>query len=155
LAALPRGAVKLAEVNFDVRGVVQLRSRASPPAPHAFPDQVDGIRVDAPVRRLHFLHATQRQVAEGAEIGRYVVRSAKGTREMCPLRPGQNIRDGWLKSGEPTCPPDLAEAWRGTNAKATANGTAIRLFRWTWENPSAQARVESIDFIAGETASAP
>jgi hypothetical protein len=144
LAELPRGAVRLAGVEFDVRGIVQLAGRV--PASRNYPRRITGIRVGRTRARLHFLHATARLETEGTRVGSYVVHFANGRRRECPIVYGQNVRDYWVKSGEPEISPSLVEAWTGHNAEATAYRASIRLFKASWKNPWPEVPIESIDF---------
>ena len=72
-----------------------------------------------------------------------------------PIIYGQNVRDWWVKPNEPLNPKGLLEAWSGSNAESDANGTAIRLFKWTWENPLQDLEIRSIDFVSDKARSAP
>jgi hypothetical protein len=142
-------------VALDVRGVIQVRSAASPPAPHPYPERVEGIAVGRIARRLHFLHATQQPGSDGTEIGRYVVHLANGQSEILPLRYGENLRDWWRQASESPLPSHTIEAWSGSNPEAAAFGTTIRLFRWTWVNPSPDVPIVCIDLVSGNTACEP
>jgi eukaryotic-like serine/threonine-protein kinase len=152
-AHLPRGLQSFAEITFDVRGIIQLaRGSASD---RQFPESVSGILASHACRRLHFLHATLREVDEGTQIGHYVVHYANGSDVRIPIIYGQNVRDWWVKPNERLAPENLTEAWTGSNAESLANGTSIRLFKWTWENPFPMLEIRSLDFISDKAPSAP
>jgi hypothetical protein len=123
--------------------------------PHGFPERLEGIQVGLTARQLHFLHATQRPVAEGTRVGSYTVHFTDGESESLPLVYGRNIRDWWLKAAELPLPDDTVEAWGGTNAESAHNATSIRLFKWTWTNPQPGVTIASIDFEAETTESEP
>src|SRR6185295_8366040 len=61
LASLPHGVQTFDGVEFDVRGIIQLRGLAllteSKARKEMYPTQVKGIPINRRVRRLHFLHA--------------------------------------------------------------------------------------------------
>ncbi|HWX22821.1 MAG TPA: WD40 repeat domain-containing serine/threonine-protein kinase [Candidatus Binatia bacterium] len=153
LINLPSGVQTLAGTAFDLRGLIQLRGEST--AESVFLEQAAGIRVDRQCRELHFLHATQRSVSEGIKIGHYVVHYADGSEVSLPIIYGQNIRDWWVKSGEPTGPEALLPAWSGSNADSKSLGTSIRLFKWTWKNPCPNLQVLSLDFVSEKTPCAP
>ena len=153
LINLPRGVQTLAGIVFDIRGLIQLRGES--PAETRFPELVAGIPVDRRCRELHFLHATQRSLSEGIHIGHYVVHYANGSEISLPIIYGQNVRDWWAKLNEPASPEALVPAWSGSNAQSQASGSSVRLFMWTWKNPSANLQVRSIDFVSEKTPCAP
>jgi serine/threonine protein kinase/WD40 repeat protein len=152
LINLPSGVRTLAGVAFDLRGLIQLRGESKDE--NRFPEQVAGIPVDRECRELHFLHATQRAVSDGTQIGHYVVHYADGSEARLPIIYGQNVRDWWVKSGEPAGPEALAPAWSGYNEQSPADGS-IRLFKWTWTKPFPNLRIRTLDFVSEKTVCAP
>jgi hypothetical protein len=55
LAELPRGVQKLAGVDFDLRGLIQLGSSSRGGVP--YPKEMSGIPMKRACRRLHFVHS--------------------------------------------------------------------------------------------------
>jgi serine/threonine protein kinase/WD40 repeat protein len=153
LGNLPSGLQRLAGVSFDVRGIVQLAGREFERGEYG--NRANNIVIARSCRRLHFLHATQNSGVAGQAIGRYVIHYSSGAEAVAPIVYGYTVRDWWKKSGEPASPAGLVEAWTGTNREASANGTTIRLFRWTWENPLPGVEIRSLDFISNNTQCAP
>jgi hypothetical protein len=153
LSALPRGLQTLADVQFDVRGVVQLTSsRLKELDPDAdYPERVNGIKVARQCRRIHFLHASGIAVADGVQIGSYIVHYADGQQCEIPIVYGENVRDWWVASNEAKAPEQLQVAWTGSNA-ATPR---IRLFKTTWANPLPDLEVTTIDYLSKMTRAAP
>ena len=49
----------------------------------------------------------------------------------------------------------LTVAWTGQNGKSRELGAMIRLYKTTWENPSPDVQLASIDFISSGKTSAP
>ena len=76
LATLPKGLQTFGGVEFDVRGIVQLGSTASPST--NYPALIKGIPVKQKCQRLHFLHAAAfgSRADEGTQIGAYVAHFA-------------------------------------------------------------------------------
>ena len=153
LSALPRGLQTLADVQFDLRGVVQLSSsRLKDLDPDAdYPERVNGIKVARHCRRLHFLHASGIAVADSVQIGSYIVHYADGQQREIPIVYGENVRDWWGASNEAKAPEQLQVAWTGRNG-ATPR---IRLFKTTWENPLPDLEVRTIDYVSKMTLAAP
>jgi tetratricopeptide (TPR) repeat protein len=153
LSALPRGLQTLADVQFDVRGLVQLSSsslkKLDPDA--GYPEQVNGIKVARQCRRLHFLHASGIAVADGVQIASYIVHYANGRQHEICIVYGENVRDWWVVSNEAKAPQQLQVAWTGSNA-ATPR---IRLFKTTWANPLPDLEVRTIDYVSKMTSAAP
>ena len=143
------GGQTLGEVEFDVRGMVQLSAQARVPGDPAYPDRVEGIPVGQHGRRLHFLHAAIGIEEPGAVIGRYVVHTADGGRSELPIRYGQEVVD-WIADPLPA-PAPLVVAWTG----ASRMYPVLRLFRTTWENPAPEIEVTRIDFLSAPTRAAP
>ncbi|MBI2928422.1 MAG: serine/threonine protein kinase [Verrucomicrobia bacterium] len=156
LASLPRGLQKLGDVEFDVRGLVQLASPEIRSGPVGeFPQGISGLGVGLKCARLHFLHGTIAGAGEGQEIGRYVVRYASGARHVVPIRYGVEVRDCWDWSGAPQETTNAAVAWRGQNTATRERGFALQLYLTTWPNPLPDVRIADVDFVSGGSRSAP
>ena len=153
LSGLPAGLQILAGVTFDARGIIRLAGDEVLAA--SMPARANHIPVAQSCQRLHFLHATGRPTAAGNVIGKYLVHYANGTILTIPIVYGYALRDWWVKEGEPPAPKGLELAWSGSNAEAAANGTTIRLFKWTWENPLPEIEIRSLDFVSALTGCAP
>jgi hypothetical protein len=156
LAALPKGLQTLAGVEFDVRGIVQLRSRS--PSSTNFPAAVQGIPVHQKCRQLHFLHAAGfgNPGDEGKQIGAYVVHfTANPMRLEIPIRYGHEVRDWHSVAGGAPAPKELQEAWKGQNAVSKRAGRSIRLFLTTWTNVVPDLEVASIDYVSSMAGPAP
>ncbi len=152
LERLPTGLPLLDGVRFDVRGIVQLAGLSEPIFQgRSYPEQVRGIPVRLKCRRLHFLHAAGWAVADGIEVGRYVVHYASGQSQMFPLRHGEELRNWWV-GGEDARPAGRATVgWDGVNAA----GSHVALYHSVWTNPTPETEIKSIDFISTLTACAP
>jgi len=157
LAGLPLGLQVIASVKFDVRGVIQLAGGILNGAPlqARYPPQVEGIRVNQKCRQLCFLHATGRRVADGTTIGRYVIHYAKGEQAQVPIVYGENVRDWRFDPAVQEVTTNAVVAWTGENAAVRAQGKALRLYKFTWENPKPDLLIESIDFVSRNTQSSP
>jgi len=156
LAALPKGVQTFAGVEFDVRGIVQLRSR-SPSSTH-FPMVVNGIRVHQKCQRLQFLHAAGfgNPGDEGKQIGTYVVHFTTNSMGMeILIRYGHEVRDWHSRPGEPPASNELKEAWRGQNAVSKRAGRYLRLFLTTWTNVAPDIEGASIDYVSSMAGPAP
>jgi hypothetical protein len=156
LAALPTGRQNFGGVDFDVRGIVQLRSKAD--SSTNFPAEIKGIRVQQKCERVHFLHAAAFGHAEdeGEEIGAYVLHfAANQMRLEVPIVYGQSVRDWHLFLDDKHPGKDLKTAWTGENAISKQRGHSIRLFMTTWTNVAPDVQIESIDFVSKMARPAP
>ena len=155
LAALPRGVQKLAGMDFDVRGVIQLTGTQAEAVGGAFPEAQTGIKVARKCKRLHMLQATGWRTEDGTIIGKYVIRYAGGTAATLNIVYGVDARDWWSGSGEPKEAKSATIAWSGSNPATEAAGSSLRLFKRTYDNPYPDKVIESLDFISSQSESAP
>ena len=156
LAELPTGLQIFGGVEFDVRGVVQLRSQSQASA--KYPVLVSGIPVHQRCQRLRFLHAAGfgNPADEGKQIGTYVVHFATNQMRLeIPIRYGHEVRNWHSQAGEPAAPEDLTVAWTGQNAVSKSAGQSLRLFLTTWTNPAPDVEIESLDYVSGMAVPAP
>jgi serine/threonine protein kinase len=151
LGELPFGVQTLAGTSFEVRGLVQVEQGS-----RKFPDRIEGIVVGQKCHRLHFLHAAGNAalIQDGTEIGCYVVHLANGDQHRIPIVLGQDVLDWWK---QPRPGLSLVVAWEGDNPKSRqrADGRKIRLFKSTWENPSPEVEVRTLDFLSARPGPAP
>jgi eukaryotic-like serine/threonine-protein kinase len=151
LASLPTSIQRLAGVDFDVRGLIQLRARNILPD---FPARVSHIAVGRTCRRLCFLCATIVASPTGTRVGTMVMRHNPALESELPLVSGRNLanlwcEDGTAETGEPVV------AWTGQNSAASKAKCHLHLFKATWENPWPDLPVESVTFRSELTGSAP
>ncbi len=153
LRGLPRGTLPLADVTYDVRGIIQLAGRSIHQWAPGYPRAVTGIPVRRRCQRLHFLHGTGwgGSVASGTTIGQYRVNFADGQIESIPIRIGEDLEE-W--QGPVEAKPELKRAqvvWTGV----TPQGNTARLYHRAWDNPRPDQEIASVEFSSTETAAAP
>jgi hypothetical protein len=154
LGGLQAGLRTFDDVEFDVRGIVQLGGKTF----NQFPRQIKGIPVHQKCQKLHFLHATGygKVAEEGTLIGSYVVHFT--TNQMTveiPIVYGHDVRDWHALDGEPKPGKALKEVWKGENAISKAEHHHLRLFLTTWENVVPGIEIDRIDFISAMANPAP
>jgi hypothetical protein len=152
LAWLPRGTQSFAGTEFDVRGVVQLAGQSL--KTKRYPPSVKGIRINRKCTTLHFLHGTGWWVSDGTRIGHYRVVYAGGDDVEIPLVYGADLRDWHMKANEGPEPTNSVVAWMGKTPAQPQNVT-LQLFKTSWENPRAQLRIETLDYVSAMTNCAP
>lgn len=156
LSSLPQGVQRLAGVEFDIRGEIQLSSSGIRDAGGRYPEKV-GIEIGLTVRRLHFLHAVingNSSTSVGTRVGSYTIHYVDGEEREIPIIYGRDLRDWWARDFPQ--PADAGIAWQGTNTASQAQGSAIRLYKSTWENPRPSVPIERLEFISAmESAVAP
>jgi hypothetical protein len=149
LGTLPTGIQTFLGIEFDVRGIIQLKGQAA--SVTNFPAEVKAIPVRQKCQHLYFLHSAGvgKIADEGKQIGAYVVHYATSQMRLeVPIVYGQSVRDWHAQAGEPQPPPELQVAWSGENATSKRAGRNIRLFLTTWTNLVPSIEVESIDFVS-------
>ena len=155
LASLPAGVQTFVGIDFDARGIVQLRSKS--PSSTNFPAEVKGIRVRQQCQKLHFLHAAAfgTVVDEGQQLGTYVVHFATNQMRLeIPIVYGKTVRN-WHTLGGEGENKELTVAWLGENAVSKKAGRKIRLFLTTWSNLAPSVPIESVDFVSTMATPAP
>jgi hypothetical protein len=156
LSSLPAGIQELNGTHYDIRGVVQLGSKA--PTASRFPNQVTGIKVGQKCRAIHFLHsgAFGHPPDEGKQIGAYVLHfAANNMRLEVPIVYGKDVRDWHYWAQEQESPANLHVAWKGDNPTSKRANSYIRLFETTWTNVAPDIELESIDFVSSMSQPAP
>jgi len=127
-------------------GIVQLSGTNLQDAPQ----EVKGIKVGLKVEKLQILHATGwgSDVADGTQIGTYIVRYEDGSTVELPIKYGVHVRDWWAFGSSEVSEGKVA--WTGRNQQSN-----LRLYSLTWENPSPDKVVTEIDCKSSGTACAP
>ncbi len=149
LGTLPTGLQTFAGIQFDVRGIVQLKGKMD--SVTNYPAEVKGIPVRQKCQHLYFLHAAGvgRVMDEGKQIGAYVIHYATSQMRLeVPIVYGKEMRDWHAQPGEPPPPPELKVVWTGENATSKRAGRNIRLFLTSWTNVVPNIEIESIDFVS-------
>ena len=154
LAALPSGLRAFGGIEFDVRGVIQLR-RAAPDS-ELFPQQV-AIPVRQKFARFHVLHGTRYFHQPGAVIGAFAIHYADGTQAEVPIIYGEHLRQA-----DPADTPDDtisncpsgAVAWKSL-APASPLDWQLRLYQTTFVNPNPNLEVIGIDYVSKMTRCGP
>jgi hypothetical protein len=151
LDMLPPGLLQLADVVFDVRGIIQLSGLDLRNAGGRYPNQIDGIEVGKACRQLHFLQAAGWQSADGTRIGSYVVHYAGEQEQVIPIVYGEDVRD-WNGSSDIS-----KEVTHGQMVWSAINnaGLHVRLFKTTWVNPMPEKEIVSIDYASAMANAAP
>ena len=151
LSTLPRGVQKIAGVEFDVRGLIQLGSRKlSHPR---YPLAVRDIKVDQKAARLQFLHSTGWSAADGTPVATYVIHMANGKSHEFTVNYGDQLLD-WVAWQPNPKERDTVVAWSGTSP-ATGGQTTLNVFKTEWVNPEPDQPITRIDYIASNNDPAP
>ena len=165
---VPKGLQVFGGITFDVRGLIQLAGRSSPPEAEsgsqdlsslrvtglALPEELLGIKVNRMGRSVNFLHACAFSSEEGSKIGEYIIHYANGEIKIAPIVYGKDIMDWWVPQEGPHC-TEAEEVWYGSNAATRRAGQKTRLMKYTWQNPLPDVEITAIDFISSLNKSAP
>ncbi|MEY4385416.1 MAG: hypothetical protein RLY20_699 [Verrucomicrobiota bacterium] len=145
LAALPQGLQTFGGVRFDVRGVIRLCSQVKEDFGRKFPGRVEGIRVDAKCRQLHFLHGNFWKTTNGAEVVRYIVHYADGTTAEVPLVYGRDVGLSACTNRPDVENPGARVAWSCFDAR---RGHTQRLFLTSWRNVKPEVAIATLDAVS-------
>lgn len=156
LSSLPSGVQSFDGVDYDVRGIVQLGSKAL--SNKHFPPRVDGIKIHQKCARLHFLHATGYGSLnnDGEQVGTYIIHYATNKMQLeIPIIYGRDVRNWHAFASEKPAQDLAVVAWTGTNEASAAAHSALRLFTTTWINFVPNVEIDSIDFVSAMGRPAP
>jgi hypothetical protein len=156
LSALPVGLHKLGGIEFDVRGIVQLRGKS--PSAAKYPASIRGIKVEQKCQHLYFLHASAfgSFADEGKQIGIYVVHFVPNHMRLeIPIRYGRDVRNWQALVGEPKSSKQLNLAWQGENGVSKRTNSSVRLYLTTWTNLAPAVEIKNIDFLSSTNTPAP
>ena len=151
LATLNPGLQTVAGVDFDVRGIVQLR-RAAPDC-QLFPMQI-WIPADRMFRHLHALQGTRWVVREGLPVAAFVLHYADGTQDELPIVYGLHLRHEDVGTDLGNVSPEAAVATAAPRVERR-QPRQPRLYKTTLINPHPDREVHQIEYISKVTQSAP
>lgn len=164
LSALPTGLQRLAEVEFDLRGMMRLESeshllhwrRRGATPPDAYPlSAVRGIPVPANCHRIHFLMGVDAlQEDHGAILATWRMHFCDGTSSERPVLYGHDLLDWHAELRHDRPGPSPRVAWSGPMPSPRKGDVSI-LYRVTWENPSPGQALRELDFLLGSPISRP
>jgi hypothetical protein len=166
---LPTGQVKFAGVEFDVRGVIQLRrtdpkGRAFQPSWDEYPQEIAGLAVNRRIARLHTLQgASGEEVLDtkyGMPIARLIWHYVDGTQAATEVIYGRDLRGMWLPDSKAGAPDHTELGKLVWDDRATEWGLAVvqgmvRLYMTSYDNPRPELKVVSLDYVSTMTAAAP
>jgi hypothetical protein len=162
LSELPTGLVTLGGVEFDIRGVIQLRraeplEKVSEMAAADDPVRVEGITIEQEATRLQLLLGTIQPEADGTVIGSLVLHYADGETRSLDLVYGRDVREWWYDpaKGDTEATDRARVVWTGENPVVHERGQRLRLYLNSRENPRPGVGITTLDFVSAMTHSAP
>jgi hypothetical protein len=153
LKTLPTGKQKFGDVEFEIgEGILQLGSANVTTKPN----KIEGIKVNRPSKKLHFLQATGYSTADDTVIGKYVINYDDKTTAEVEIVYGRDVVDWWAYPDQ-KAPTKGKAVWEGENEASKGFDAKIKLYLMTWENPKPDKKIATIDFVAPnpEQAAAP
>lgn len=164
LAALPTGRHRLAEVEFDLRGMVRLESdghllhwrRRGTTPPDAYPlSAVRGIPLPATCHRIRFLMGVDApQEDHGALLATWRIHFDDGTSSERPVLYGHDLLDWHTALRHDRAGRTPKVAWSGP-MPSPRQGDSSTLYLVTWENTSPDRPLRELDFLLGSAISRP
>ncbi len=157
-ASLPQGVQEFGGTLFDVRGVIQLAglemTKFLPDLPHS----ADGIQVNLPARRLHFLGAVESlfsSFSRGEPVGYCVIHYADGQEAHFPWGARKEFDDIQYNPRSGRAQTRCQVVWVGTTPGSESLNGRKRLMKATWENPRPNVPITTIDLKTENLAPAP
>jgi hypothetical protein len=152
LSLLPRGIQKLADVPFDIRGVVQFSSRklSSP----RYPRSIRRVKVDQKASRLSILQGTGWNAPDGTTIATLIVHYANGQKTEFAIKYGSHVIDWVSQDSEPKDPATSVLAWTG-KSPTTGGQMVLHLYKIQWTNPNPDQPIATLDYLAADEDPAP
>ena len=143
LAAIPPGLRNFAGIDFDVRGLVQLR--AASPDFELFPKSVM-IPLQRCFQRLHVLHGTRWDVERGTPIALLVVHYAVGLQTNLPVCYGQHVAKSFPEDSIENANASEAD-WK-EDIRPAPSEWKVHLYETTFQNPHPELEVGSIEYVS-------
>lgn len=145
LTNLVTGLQRFDGVEFDTRGIVQLRGERF--VSSVFPRMVNDLPIQQLCKRLHFLHGSAFASSRtGRSIGTYVIHYDGGQTNTTPIRYGRDVVDLCEEPGNAEAA--RAQAWRGQYQSSTGEVRPVFLYHKVWENPLPGTFIRSLDFVS-------
>ncbi len=145
---LDRGVTRVDGTEFLIgRGVIQVRGSES----EEMPSEVKGIKVGIKFKKLHILHGTSSDVAEGTRIGSYVIHYEDQSAIETPVQYGVHVKTWWFEGSNTAEVSGGKVAWTGGDSISPP----VRLYIMTWENPYPNKVVIAVDCKSAGTQCTP
>src|SRR5262249_1844800 len=94
-------------------------------------------------------------VADGTAIAEYKVGFADGSSAAIPVVYGEDVRDWWFNERTKGVTRGKV-VWQGENEWSKTNQSQIRLYLTSWDNPSPEKKIASLDYTKiGDSPAAP
>ncbi len=146
---IPRGISDFNGLKFDTRGIIQLASKVSYEKSHIhYPKEILGIPVGRKADSLCFLHSSAWESPLGTDVVYIVVNYSNNQKQIITIKSRMEVEDWWFHSVNSTFPPKAKLAWEGSNNRVKDLGFVLKLYRYTWVNPTPDIEIKSIDLIS-------
>jgi hypothetical protein len=155
-ADLPRGRQKLGEIEYDLRGFIELDHRAEWTDYGGPFHPLAAIAVGQRCLRLHFLQSVEGDPhIDGSTVAHWIIHYADGSTREWPVIYGDEVRDLCCLMNEPLEARHAKVVWRGRLPSGGPDVDGVRLFESTWTNPQPAVEISQLEFRIGETAMKP
>ena len=157
-SSVPHGVKELGGTLFDIRGIVRLNGIDLAKIVPDLPSAVDGIPVNLPARRLHFLGGVDSLFSSftpGEPVGHCVIHYADGQQAVFPWRARKDFDNSQYNPRSSRSITDSMVVWIGMTPRLEAQNCRLRLMKATWENPRPDVQITSIDLKSANAAPAP
>jgi hypothetical protein len=149
--AVPRGLQTLANVPFQIGGLIQLWGEGPSGIGRNYRETVEGIPVKGKFQTIYVLHGSSFTTVTGTPIAGLVFRYADGSSWTNLIRYGTDSRDWWEPLAENLPLPTNSASkviWRGDHPSLPDWARALRLFGSTIMNPKPDSEVRNVDLVS-------
>jgi WD40 repeat protein/predicted Ser/Thr protein kinase len=157
-ASLPQGVQVFGGTPFDVRGIIQLRGVEMAKYVTNLPASADGIKVNRPTRRLHFLGGVDSLFSSFPRreaVGRCVIHYADGQQADFPWGARKELDNIQYNPRSHRAKTDSMVVWVGTTPGSESGNSRVRIMKMTWDNPRPDVPISTIDLKTEDLAPAP
>jgi len=151
----PHGRQVFEGIPFEMHGIMEVAGLRPAREGRFHPASVKGIPVDRKVTRLHVLHGAGENLTNDTPIAKLVFHYADGKEHTAPIVYGRNVRNWWKSRTDPdeVTDPNTKVIWRGSSPASDRYGTTLRIFRSSFDLPSPDVELKSIDVVSLMSAS--
>jgi hypothetical protein len=149
--AVPRGVQVLANVPFQIGGLIQLWGEGPAGIGRNYRETVEGIPVRGEFQAIYVFHGSSFTTLTGTPIAGLVFRYADGSSWTNLILYGTDSRDWWepLAENNPLSTNSASKViWRGDHPSLPDWARSLRLFGSTIMNPKPESEVRNVDLVS-------
>jgi hypothetical protein len=155
--AVPRGLQTIANVPFNIAGIIQLWGQGPAGIGRNYRERVEGIPVAGMFQTLYILHGSSFTTRAGTPIAQVVFRYSDGSSLTNSILYGIDSRDWWEPLAEHDPLPTNSASkivWRCDHPSLPDWVKSLRLFGTGLANPKPESEVKTVDLFSTKSPTA-